>query len=155
MKIILVQKGDEWLEAKVDDCHYERLSKFNWKWVNGYARRNVKVIGRTYTGVHMHIEVLKSPDMTDHINNDRLYNRRSNLRACDYYTNGANRRKSKNAKGSKYKGVRRSWSKWRAGIMHRKQPINLGTFDTEIQAAKAYDQAAKKLFGEFAHLNFP
>jgi hypothetical protein len=62
----------------------------------------------------------------------------------------ANSRKRNNA-SSKYKGV--SWDdsrkQWRASI-----PIFLGRFDSEIEAAKAYDKKAKELYGEFALLNF-
>ena len=57
---------------------------------------------------------------------------------------------------SKYKGI--SWhklsNKWQAYIRINRKKIHLGVFDNEITAAKAYDKQAKRLFGEFAYLNF-
>ena len=58
---------------------------------------------------------------------------------------------------SKYKGVHwhKNHRKWLARITFEKNTIHLGYFRNEIEAAKAYDEAAKKYHGEFASLNFP
>lgn len=77
----------------------------------------------------------------------------SNLRPCTSSQNLAN---SKSRKGSShFKGV--SWDKarqrWRAGIMVNYKSMGLGRFDSEIDAAKAYNKAAVKHFGEFACVN--
>ena len=53
---------------------------------------------------------------------------------------------------SKYKGVWKE-SKWRTGIRHNYKTIHLGSFETEAEAARAYNAKATELFGEFANLN--
>lgn len=94
--------------------------------------------------------------MVDHINHDGLDNRKANLRCCTRQQNGFNRRPLKNT-SSKYKGVRRDKrnNKWIAAIRLNYKRTIIGAFDDEIDAAKAYDQHAKKTFGPFAYLNFP
>lgn len=91
----------------------------------------------------------------DHKNGDGLDNRKENLRVCSRSQNLFNRRKHSKSSSS-YKGV--SWNplhkKWHSRIMKNKKQINLGYFDKEIDAAIAYDESAKKLFGEFCHTNF-
>ena len=96
--------------------------------------------------------------IVDHINGNRLDNRRQNLRIVTQQQNTWNRRKANNA-ASAYKGVcplAGSKSKpWRAYIhMDRKQK-HLGLFATEIEAARVYDEAARSIFGQFAAVNFP
>ena len=89
----------------------------------------------------------------DHKNGNTLDNRHSNLRVCTHQENCRNRRPNKNCVSS-YKGV--SWfkGKWTAIINCNGKHRYLGRFKNEIDAAKAYDKAAKKAFGEFACLNF-
>ena len=84
-------------------------------------------------------------------------NRRVNLRAATRAQNVRNRKKYTKSGSSKYKGV--SWKKdngkWSARIGLNNKSIFLGNFEKELDAAKAYDKAAKKYHGEFACLNFP
>lgn len=91
----------------------------------------------------------------DHVNRQPLDNRRPNLRGCTRSQNNANRHLRSGA--SEYRGV--SWykqiGKWYATCCINGTSIHLGTFTDEIDAAKAYDRAALKAFGEFANLNFP
>ena len=93
--------------------------------------------------------------IVDHINRNPLDNRRANLRIVTKSQNNMNR-SGRRGTSSKYKGV--SWSKtincWRAMISVNKKGIFLGRFDSETEAAKAYDEAAKKYHGEYAYLNF-
>ncbi len=105
----------------------------------------------------MHRHLLKPPVgvMVDHINGDKLDNRRENLRLC---TNSQNQANCKVARGrSKFKGV--VWQKtpwgghWRSQITVQKRVICLGSHLSDLDAAKAYNNAAVLYFGEFAHLN--
>ena len=89
----------------------------------------------------------------DHINHNTLDNRRCNLRLA---THGQNMANSRPNKGRKYKGVWQIMGKyWVAFIGKNKKQIYLGSFSTPKLAAKAYDEAARKKFGEYACLNFP
>lgn len=105
----------------------------------------------------LHRMVMNAPYgvQVDHINGDTLDNRRCNLRLCSHAENQHN--KNSQAGTSKYKGVYlyKRDKKWRAMIAKNKKNIHLGYFNDEIQAAHAYDEAARQLFGEFARLNFP
>jgi len=94
--------------------------------------------------------------VVDHINGNGLDNRKANLRLATRRQNQFNRRQRCDAVLSKYKGVtfRKKTNKWLVRIGYCGRRINLGLFDNETDAAKAYDEAAKELFGEFAALNF-
>lgn len=97
--------------------------------------------------------------VVDHINRNNFDNRLSNLRICTNAENIQNQDYPKRATiTSKYKNV--SWmadrKRWRAQIQPTNQKkISLGNFTSDEEAAKVYDQAAVKYFGEFANLNFP
>jgi len=96
----------------------------------------------------------------DHINGDSSNNHVRNLRLATPQQNCAARiktRKKNGQKPSKYRGVK--WDsarkKWKAYITYKLKRIELGRFETEEEAAMAYDKASKKLNGEFAFLNLP
>lgn len=89
----------------------------------------------------------------DHANGDGLDNRRANLRFC---TSSQNNWNSKPKGNSPYKGIsQRASGKWYAMICRDRKHYWLGMHDTPEEAARAYDEAAKRLHGEFARLNFP
>lgn len=111
--------------------------------------------------VKLHRRLLGASDTedVDHINGDGLDNRRENLRKATPKQNTRNARK-RTSGTSKYKGVcadvsGSARSRWRARIRVNRKLIHLGRFATEEKAAHAYDEAARKFFGEFACVNFP
>lgn len=146
--------------ALVDNKDFERLNKFKWHFKSkknkfhgtGYAYK----WGANNKRMFMHHMVLKRKNgkFNDHINGNGLDNRRKNLRYCSAAQNMWNRGKYlKN--NSKYKGAH--WhttnKTWVANISVNGKQFHLGTFESEICAAKAYNVAAKKHHGEFACLN--
>jgi len=157
--------------AIVDPCDFASLSKYTWLLDCEYgSRRAIRLAGTVcgHISVHMHRQILadeleaKSSALLvklfiDHINCNALDNRRANLRIVTRMQNAKNRSKSKKKCSSVYKGVHwnKSGKKWGAMIRANRKPIYLGYFTDEIEAAKAYDEAAKKYHGEFACLNFP
>lgn len=153
LRYIALTKGKFALVAATD---YEHLNRYKWtaSKVGGtwYARRQSK--GKT---IFMHREIMHAPDgmMVDHIDGNGLNNHPRNLRLCTARQNAYNSRSCHGT--SQYKGVSYDVAagKWRASINHRGQHYHLGLFDTEIEAARAYDQKAHELFGQYAYLNFP
>lgn len=159
MKLIPLTQGKF---AMVDDEDYEFLSQFKWCAQKGgltwYAVRRIALSVGVYKNITMH-QFMTGLDGVDHRNNCGLDNQRGNLRPCTHSNNLRNKVKTKSATSSRYKGV--SWHKgarkWSAGINPepRTNRLHLGLFVEEIAAAKAYDDAARKYFGEFACTNFP
>lgn len=92
----------------------------------------------------------------DHIDHNPKNNMVSNLRWATPQQNTFNSAKRKSECTSKYKGVckRNDNGRYRARIRLDNKLINIGTYATEEEAAKAYDDKAKELFGDFAVLNF-
>jgi hypothetical protein len=153
----------EGLFTIVDQKDFYQLNNFRWCAKGDgqciYAVRFVIEADKRAKIVTMHREMMDAPPglLVDHKNGDTLDNRRTNLRLATRSQNMSNRRKMKTKTSSQYIGVcfdKRS-GRWIAKINHNNKKIWLGRFDSEIEAAKAYDQAAKKYHGEFARLNFP
>lgn len=81
----------------------------------------------------------------------------SNCRWANRVQQMRNTRKRANAKTSRFKGVSKHSQNgnWVVQLYADGKPIHIGVFNNEIDAAKAYDAAATRIYGEFAHLNFP
>ena len=149
--------------AKVDSADYKRLRKHKFiarKAKNCFYAQMLEPNVITEKKIfHMHQIILEVPEgmVVDHINIDGMDNRSANLRPATRAQNSRNRKKFPRPCSSIYKGV--SWHKyvlkWQAEVMFEKKRIYLGYFKNEIDAAKTYDEAAKKYHGEFACLNFP
>jgi hypothetical protein len=149
--------------AVVDPEDFERLNKHKWhadRHNNTFYAIRCVSSRKNRIRIRMHREILRPPDhlIVDHINHNGLDNRKANIRPATRSQNNFNRLiiKRKGA-SSKYKGVawKKSKEKWRAQIHVNGQCKFIGYFEDEKQAAKAYDEAAKKYHGEFVSLNFP
>lgn len=153
MKKIFLNKGKHTL---VDDKDFKWLSEYTWYFSDtGYAKSTLWEDGKALQ-IRMHrlITGAKRRQMCDHINGDKLDNRRENLRLCTNAENMRNRGKTaRNTSG--FKGV--SWhkqrKKWRAQIKVFYKEKYLGLFENKKDAARAYNEAATTAFGKFAVLN--
>lgn len=135
----------------VDDLDFEELSQWKWHIAQGYAARTSSRKDGPQRKIFMHriISKAKEDECVDHVNRDRLDNRRANLRICTYAQNRANSVFSKNNACQK-KGVSISKNKFRAMIRANGKTRHIGTFNTPEEANKAYAEAAAKHFGEFS-----
>lgn len=154
MKYINLTQGKQ---AVVSDDDYETVSQFKWYYdaITGYAKRDSRINGkRKCVYMHRFINDTSEGELTDHINGDRLDNRRDNLRSCNHTQNHANK-KVESKFSSKYKGVywHKNRNKWVSMVRVNRKSYYLGCFDDEKEAARAYDAKARELFGEFARLN--
>jgi hypothetical protein len=129
------------------------LSKSGYYYVSLSKNNKIKTVAvhrlmaRTFLG-------WKKGDLIDHVNGDPLDNRLTNLRLCNHQQNSSNKKKYKGS--SVYKGVcfLKSRNKWMASICSNYKRKTIGLYDTEIEAAQAYDKKAMELHGEFSNLNF-
>mgnify|MGYP006267551345 CR=1 FL=1 len=144
------------LVAIVDADYYDWLIGIEWRAnKDGYAFYNTTINSKPCNYL-MHRLVNDTPEglYTDHINGNRLDNRRINLRTVTPAQNSQwQNRGKKNTSG--YKGV--SWRKdenvWQVHITLNKKLVHIGLFKNIHEAAEAYNAAAKKHFKEFAKLN--
>ncbi len=147
--------------ALIDDEDYSIVNLFKWYAHKGYHSHNAfyattnVVLDNKKSTLKMHRLIANVPfnKEADHKDRNGLNNQKYNLRIC---TDSQNQMNSKSYAGSsKFKGV--SWYKitkrWTARITLNRKLIYLGYFKKEKDAAKAYNNKAKELYGEFARLN--
>lgn len=145
--------GDK--KSIIDREDLARVSQFTWRAVKQcrtwYA---VTRVGRKEIKLHRFIMKVAPDAVIDHRNRDGLDNRKENLRPCTRGQNRCNAIGWPETRRSKYKGLSLNKGRWQARIKINRRTICLGTYADEVEAAKAYDAAAKKFHGEFARLNF-
>jgi hypothetical protein len=149
----LIPLGDGFY-AYVDAADYEWLSQWNWVMRSGgYAVRCER--GKT---LYMHREIMKPAKgmVVDHIDGNKANNCRCNLHVCTFQENHRNNRKRHHAY-SRFKGVGYSkrYHKWYARFGSHKEGCWTAFFETEIEAARAWDYAVVAWFGLSIGLNFP
>ena len=152
-------------KALVDDEDYERVSQFKWLAVKNKRKNTVQVYAMTTVWIpkwkksialflhHFILSYNPKGLQVDHIDRNTLNNQKQNLRHCTNTENNYNKPKGNfknNYKGVHYYAER---NKFRVNINVNKKYIFIGYFDDEIEAAKAYNEAAIKYHGEFACLN--
>lgn len=124
-----------------------------------YAATYIKIEGE-WTTILMHrlimdIQNISFP-LVDHVNQDGLDNRRSNLRLCTYAENMRNRSRRRNST-CKYKGVvyhkHKKTRPYEASLVYGGKRKSLGCFSSQKMAALVYNVEAIINFGEFARLN--
>lgn len=149
--------------ARVDKNGYEKARHLNWRAqyypkLNQFYAVRGKMIDGKFVLTFLHRFLMDAPDgmVVDHINHDTLDCRFENMRLCSHSENMRNR-KSTRKSSSRYLGVSlcKRTNRWLARIKSNGQERYLGYYKSEINAAKAYDKAAKEIHGEFANLNFP
>ena len=142
------------------DDEFDWLMDFRWHLTKqGYAVHFVNKRDSDFWGlaprkaVYMHRVVTGAGDseVVDHVNHNKTDNRRDNLRSCSQKENLQNQQSRRSYKGVFYlKGRKKCWQ---AIIVANGVRHYLGNFYTQEEAAKAYNEAATELFGEFACLN--
>lgn len=142
------------LNAGVDDEDLSKVMEHSKIWTrakNGYVYTWSKKLQKT---VYLHRVVLDFPDKDiDHIDGRKVNNRKSNLRVTDSSTNAINRGPRF---GKQWKGTFRAKAgKFSAQVRKNYTKYSCGTFNTEEEAARAYDKKALELYGTIAYLNFP
>jgi hypothetical protein len=139
----------------VDEQDYSHLVGYSWRLTEGYACRSG---GHGKPRIRMHREITGATpgQEVDHINGNKLDNRRSNLRLCTHAENLRNRKKWSKDGHTRFKGIRQTKpGTWIAQIGVNGRTTYIGTFRNEEDAARAYDERALAQYGSFARLNFP
>jgi hypothetical protein len=147
-RLIALSRGEY---AIVDAVDYDWLSQWKWTYSSGYARRTVQENGKEIR-VYMHRQILNplSCFLVDHINRNKLDNRKSNLRLSNKSLNAANSKvRIDNTSGFKGVAYNSDLKKWVAKLNRQ----HIGVFYSKEEAALAYNARAIEVYGEFITLN--
>jgi hypothetical protein len=144
--------------AIVDDEDYALLSRYSWTTnQKGHVKTHI-YLGKSHHTLLLHRLIMNptNEQQVDHINRNKLDNRKENLRICYSMQNSWNRSKYDFPKYSKYKGVSfiKNRNKWTAYITYNGCRYFLGYYNFEDDAARAYNEKAQEFFGEFAVQNY-
>lgn len=146
-------------EALLDKTDLLLIEPYRWYVLDSrrggiYLQGYKEYKGKQPNWILMH-QLIMDAKWVDHRDGNGLNNRRDNLRLTTPTLNQANSKKRPGS--SQYKGV--TWDaghgKWKAKINKHYKRTFLGLYIVEEDAAQAYDDAARQMFGEFARLNFP
>jgi aspartyl aminopeptidase len=152
MKELILTQGKV---ALVDDEDFDELSKNKWSahWGRGkwYAIRNKRINGKCNI-IYLHRQIMKTPVnlIVDHKDGNGLNCQKCNMRNCTQSQNMMNSYCKRQNKGTSMNWCK---TKYTAQINIEGRQIYLGSFNTEVEAAEAYNKAAVIYFGEFARLN--
>lgn len=144
-------------EIQIDECDIELVNSHKWHIVKGYVSTNIRVDGKKKRHGSLHRMILGDKckgKVVDHINRDRLDNRRCNLRVCSVKHNAWNSNPHKDSK-LKLKGVTymKHRGTYQASIMISGKKNHLGTYKTAEEAAEVYKRKSIELHGEFSCFN--
>lgn len=146
-RTIKLTKGKE---AIVDDEDYDFLSQWKWCYHNGYAKRNKeKIDGKRMGHIFMHRLINKTPDGfdTDHINRNKLDNRKENLRTVTRGQNEINKNIRKdNTSGVKGVVWNKNMGRWMVRVWVDNKSIFLGYFKNLNDASKARLRGENKYY---------
>lgn len=156
MRTIQLSKGHK---TVVDDEDFDLVSPHKWCAMPTH-HGGIYAMHKNHRGlsVLMHRLIIgaSTGEMVDHIDGDKLNNRRANLRRCTVAQNNQNCGiRKNNVSGFKGVGFLLGKGKYQARIRHNGKRHYLGSFTNAKEAALAYDAAARKFHGEFARVNFP
>lgn len=149
--VILTKRGEEIL---VDINDFERLTHVSWCISKrGYPTAGTQMRGKTVR-MYMHHAILGRPlgkMVVDHINANKLDNRKSNLRFCMQHENCANGPiKKNNTSGHTGVWFHRKGGYWCAEIKFKRKKICLGSFAKIEDAIAARLKAEVRIWGEFS-----
>jgi hypothetical protein len=159
IKLTSPKYGD--FNVYIDDSDFDIIKEYNWvvdMRRNGrkYVVASVKIGVNKFSRIYLHRLIINAPKNknVDHIDNNGLNNTRDNIRIASNGQNLSNRGKQSN-NTSGYKGV--VWynplNKWKAQIGYGNNTKHLGYFNNILEAAKAYNDAAIIIHGDFSCLN--